>query len=156
MLSLVSPAHRGLNAEALHTAHWTRVPDANGCSHPSAQGRVQKCCPRHSIQDGGSRPCAEMLHLVLRSGVWAAAAVPAQPGPPHPAPYSSPTHGPPRRACTLEQAPTCAFFHQRINLSFASELNLVLVLVYWLQRHQAGGPFAGAQLKRVGMNIQFP
>ena len=76
MLSLVPIALRGAACRDLALALQTGVPSAKWLRQAlSSVGHVQKCCTRHSIQDGGSVPCAEMLHPALRSEAGSSAAL---------------------------------------------------------------------------------
>ena len=64
VLCLVSLAHR-MTAETLHLMPQNKVLSAKWLCRRRTTCRS---CTRHSIQNGGSEPCAEMLHPALRPG----------------------------------------------------------------------------------------
>ena len=143
-LSLVSLVHRIPHAEVLHPALQTRVPGAKWL-----QLTLQLI-----------RPFAEMLHLAPQSGVlWATKLHPICKNsaslPPLPADKNSikqPCSSCPFRESMYSRvrAHTTRFFDQRMKVSFASELNLVLF--YWLKWHQAEVALLGT-CRRVGKKI---
>ena len=161
VLSPVSLVHGRLCAEASHPALQSRVPSVKRpclttqlggpCaealrttrqSKMAAAEPVQRDTARDTaIQDGGGRPCAEALRPALGSGVSAVSCTIA----PHPGELPAPPcwqepykAAPPTGVYSAAQAHTSGCFERKMKLSFASEPNLVLF--YWLQGHQAGGP----------------
>ena len=103
MLSLVSLAHKVSRADASHSELQTRVPGTK--RHLSSRTVWGSATHDTAIQDGGRRPCAEMLRSGAREH---ARAHPARTLPP-PLPtdrtsQSSPTHSPSGRTQELRRA----------------------------------------------------
>ena len=145
MLSLVSLAHKVSRADASHSELQTRVPGTK--RHLSSRTVWGSATHDTAIQDGGRRPCAEMLRSGAREH---ARAHPARTLPPPPLierhKAAPPTVPRGERRNSRERARTSPFFDQRLKLSFAYEPNLVSF--YWYERHRAEGPFLGTDSGR--------
>ena len=143
VLSLVSHAHRGPRAEALHPALQTRIPIVKQlCRHLSSVRTLNPRWRRWAV-------CRDAAPA-LRPGAWAAQLrLPhessAPPTPRWQEPYKAAPPQPVGESMnSTARAHTSPFLEQRIKLSFASEPNSVSI--YRLEWHRAEEPLLGTNL----------